>query len=48
MPAEFSIDPSANLVRSLALGTLTDKDLLAHQLRLAALAARFSSPIWLL
>lgn len=36
MPAEFSIDLSANLVRSLAWGTLTDKDLLAHQLRLIA------------
>lgn len=36
MPAEFSIDSAANLVRSLAWGALTDKDLLSHQLRLIA------------
>lgn len=36
MPAEFSIHPEERLVRSLAWGTLTDKDLLAHQLRLIA------------
>lgn len=36
MPAEFSIHPEEWLVRSLAWGTLTDKDLLTHQLRLIA------------
>ncbi|MCK6470109.1 MAG: hypothetical protein L6R28_00050 [Planctomycetes bacterium] len=36
MPAEYSIDTADRLVHSLAWGTLTDKDLLAHQLRLIA------------